>query len=1616
MNKLREAKRICLMRNYRFSRIEGAGRNCVVRLVWRHLLLLVLMLLLSESETNLNAQNLIITEFMAANNLGQRDGDGDFSDWIEVYNPDRNLVSLASWFLSDDPQGLTKWQFPDVMIPGQGFVVVFASGKDRRDPTGKLHTNFKLDRNGEYLALTRPDGRTIASEFAPTFPQQISDVSYGPSMLAKTERFVPPGATGRMFMPEDDRLGRTWVRPDFDDANWIPVTMGIGYDRAQAGGIEPPEPAPPLADVTRPGEIIVPTSSNSPANEGVENAIDNNPNTKYLNFDKLNAGLTVTPAAGLSVVTGLHFTSANDAPERDPTSYVLSGSNDGRNFVEISRGRIPNFSSRFVTVEVTFTNRAAYSYYRLLFPTIRNAASAVAVQIAEVEFLGRVGPAPPSFAELIKTNVEVPMFGRRPSVYLRLPFTGQEVHPLERLALRICYDDGFVAYLNGVEIARANAPGNVAFDSVASTNRSRAEAVQEQRHNMSKFATLIHAGANMLAIQGLNDRADSPDFLIQVQLENTELAMGDNGYFETPTPGKENGQANLGLVSDLDLNPKRGFYETPIEVVIFCPTEGATIYYTTNCSAPAVTNGILYAGPIRIERTTAFRAAAFLEGWRSSRVATHTYVFLNDVITQSRSTSLAAGFPPDWNSNAVDYGLDTRVVGPAGKDSYGGKYARTIKSDLQSIPSMSIVMDMGDMFGPQGIYSNPWNRGDAWERAVSLELFHPDNRVCFQEDAGIRIQGGAFRGFNLTLKKSFRVIFREKYGSASLHYPLFGPEAADRFDNIVLRASSNDAWPYFRGSSLYVRDAFAMETALDMGMVASHTTFVHLYINGFYWGLYNPVERPDAAFSATYHGGDKDSWDAINQDSVPNGNYDAWNRMLALLNQGMSNNDVFQRIQGNNPDGTRNPAYEDLLDVENMIDYMILNFYVGNTDWPWRNWWVGRDRNNGDGFHFYPWDTETALGVTGLEVDVTGANTAVARPFAAAKANADFRMRFADRVYRHFFNGGALYVNPSAPSWDPAHPENNRPASRFAALAERVSRAVVGESARWGDQLNTGPFTRDEHWQRERDNLLANYFPRRSAIVLGQLRRAGLYPKTDPPVMNQHGGQAAAGFKLTLNAPQGTIYYTTNGSDPRVPGQVQTVTRMTLVSSNVMKKVLIPSTLNGGDKLGAKWQGGFEPFDDSSWVSGSGAVGFDREMTYFSIIGIDVKAAMDTKNTAAFIRIPFNYDGPVGEHLSFMILRMQYDDGFVAFLNGVKIASTNAPSILQWNSPASASNADAASINFEEFKVDDGLAALKTGRNILAIQGMNATLTSTDFLIGAELIAGQDQPSGGANNATKYTGPIALSDLVTIKARVLNGQEWSALNEATFVVGTPALVLSELLYHPSHPTDAERAAGFGNADDFEFIELFNHGTATCDLNGVRFSTGIYFDFTGSAITSLPPGRYVLVVKDMAAFQRRYGAGLPVAGEYSGQLNNAGEQIIAVNALGETILDFSYGTDAPWPKTADGAGPSLEVVEPKASLNSPANWRASVVNGGSPGAPNPVLLPKIEVIGLADGQLRFRFDERAGSGYTIYVRESLSDGTWQVLKRGESMTQGQPIEVGVDLLTNPPARFFRLSIP
>lgn len=969
-------------------------------------LVLVILLRISGAQAQIT-----INEFLASNQSGLADEEGEFSDWIELHNPTDTPINLSGWFLTDNANNLTKWQFPNTNIAANGYLVLFASNKDRAVPGQPLHTSFALSADGEYLGLVLPDGQTIVSEFAPAFPPQFRNVSYG-------------------------------------------------------------------------------------------------------------------------------------------------------------------------------------------------------------------------------------------------------------------------------------------------------------------------------------------------------LWEGEERFFATPTPGATNSPNFYARVADTKFNVDRGFYASPFQLVITTATEGASIRYTTNGAPPTSTTGLIHTGPITVNQTTVIRAAAFKTGYAPSDVDTQTYLFLDDVVYQSTNGLAPPGWPPTWGANRVDYGMDPKVINDP-------RYSGTLKDDLKAIPTMSLVMKLEDLFGTRtGIYANSTQSGRDWERPASLELLYPDGTEGFQVNAGIRIRGN-FSASSTYPKHSFRGFFRSEYGDPALKYPLFGNSGADTFPGGVdLATFQNHAWANWGNpggtNALFLRDHFGRDTQLAMGHQGERGIYTHLYINGQYWGIYSPSERPEASFAATYYGGREEDYDVIKATGnaegyvieATDGDMQAWARLWQYATNGFASDAAYQRVQGNHPDGSRNPAYDLLVDVDNLIDYQLIVAYTGSRDAPVGasgtnpNNWYGIYRRDGTmGFRFFVHDFEHSL----LDVNENRIGPYIAGTPGAGggllksspqylwqqlQQNGEFRMRVADHVHRHFFNGGVLTVEACL--------------ARFKERTNQLHHALVGESARWGDAdpNHDIAYTRDDHWLPLVGRMMTNYFPQRSGIVLNQLRAKALYPSVVAPAFNQHGGNVTNGFPVSMTAPAGTIYFTRDGSDPRLPG--------------------------GG-------------------------------------------------------------------------------------------------------------------------------------------------LSST---------------------AQPYTSPVALFENGAVKARVLSGGAWSALNEATFLIlrDFTGLLITEIMYHPPD-------AGEVDGNDLEFLELKNAGAESLDLSGVHFTSGMQFAFPHGTI--MTPGEILVLVSNPTTFAAKHPL-VAFAGNYSGRLSNSGEKLTLADAAGRPIISLTYSDKAPWPVAADGQGFSLVPRNPNLNPNpnDAANWRASAYSGGSPGADDP----------------------------------------------------------------------------
>ncbi|HRS09482.1 MAG TPA: lamin tail domain-containing protein [Sedimentisphaerales bacterium] len=1003
----------------------------------------------------------------------------------------------------------------------------------------------------------------------------------------------------------------------------------------------------------------------------------------------------------------------------------------------------------------------------------------------------------------------------------------------------------------------------------------------------------------------------------------------------TPTPGASNDGKGLPVVEDLVFNHDRGFYDHPIEVVITTATPQATIRFTLDGSTPTPTYGSVYNGPILIQSTTCLRAMAFRPGWKATDVETHTYVFLESVIGQATHPSTGAqvtpeGYPTSWGSVTGDYQMDPDVVGQGGKDIFGGLYADSIRDDLKAVPTISLVMNKDDWFGNKGIYIN--QSQDGTERVASMEFIDPNGAQGFQINCAIAMQGGVSGGgTSLSRWKTFKLSMRPRFkartddgiptgGPGKLDFRLFPDSPLECYNTVVLDSVLNHSWLHpdsgQRDTAIYIQDQYIADLHNAMGGHSPHGAYAHLYINGLYWGLYYIHERPDHAWAAQVFGGDEDEYDAIKHSgsSVINSGADGsasanYNAMLAAAN-----------ALAADPDNLG--AYDALcgqLDIDDFITYLLANWYTGNHDWPHKNWYATHRNAPGGKWRFHSWDAEHVLEGGN---DVGESPSDIHRKLAQ---NAEYRLRFADQIYRHFFHDGPLSYPASA--------------DRFLARMKQVERAIVGESARWGDNRQSRPYTQQD-WLKTQESKLSGYFPNRANQVLSWLRSAGLYPNIEPPEFHvggvpQHGGPVASGQSVSLVGDFGTIWYTMDGTDPRTPGSGgQTGDEFAFVTEDAPKAVLVPVASTGD-----AWRS--VDFDDSTWTHGTGGVGYERSSGYEQLFDIDVQEAMYGHNASCYIRIPFEVTPEVLIEAHGLRLRVRYDDGFVAYLNGVEVQRAMFDGTPSWNSGAAGSHSDLDAIEFETFDISSAIAELRLGRNVLAIHGLNQGITSSDFLISVELTStiggGGAVPSGISPAAVRYTEPLTPSRSVHVMARSLQGGVWSALNEATFSVGLVAesLRISEVMYHPLDP----------NA---EYIELVNVGREAINLNLVAFTDGVDFTFPD---IELAPGAYSLVVRDRSAFEAAYGDGGSIAGQYAGSLDNAGERIELRDAAGQVIQHFRYQDD--WYDLTDGAGFSLTVRDPRTAgretLDEKSFWRPSAEAGGSPGYDDAGLVPELGAV-------------------------------------------------------------------
>ena len=725
----------------------------------RILAFLVVFNLAFSSFTMVRAQEKVrINEFMAVNDIGLDDEDRDESDWIEIYNPGTDAVDLGGWYLTDKVNDLRQWAFPEVILAPDAYLVVFASGKNRTDPSGILHTNFKLSGNGEYLGLVRPDGMTVVSEFFPTYPNQASDVSYGPIGDIVETVLLRPGAPAKALAPRNSafepnpRLGETlrpWTQEDLDDSSWQTGATGVGY---------------------------------------------NNP------------GLI-----GLDVST------------------------------------MQNFNT---------------------------------------------------------------------TAYTRMPFIVEDPSAIHGLTLRMCFDDGFIAYINGHEVARFNAPapGEERWSSAAPSNRSNNITTNPVDFHIPEF-DFLHVGTNLLAVQGLTAQTDSSSLLILPELLATIDTAGKLSYryFPTPTPGMPNnaGVDVLGpIISDTDHYPGIPTENEDLQITARITPSFDTIntvmlhyhvMFSWEVTIPLMDNGISGDGN-------------YGDGIYGARIP---------------AAAFDAGQMVRWYITATDTaGRESRF--PTHLDLLNSpKYDGTVVED----PSLTNPLPVLHWFiqNPGAANNNTGTR---------CSLFYDGQ---FYDNLLIYIHGQSSRGFP---KKSYNIDFHPGHNFK-------WAQGQPRADDINLMTTYPD--------KAQMRNILAYDTYRDADC-AYHWVFpVRVQQNGAFWGTAHVMENGDEDWlirmGLNAEGALYKMYNMFNSANHANSGAEKKTRKyegnadLSALYNGLSLSS----------EARRRYLYDNV-DVAQVVNFLAARAITGDTDCCHKNYYFYRDTGFSNEWQMWPWDVDLSFG------------------------------------------------------------------------------------------------------------------------------------------------------------------------------------------------------------------------------------------------------------------------------------------------------------------------------------------------------------------------------------------------------------------------------------------------------------------------------------------------------------------------------------------------------------------------------------------------------------------------------------------------------------------------------
>ncbi len=1544
----------------------------------------------------------VITEFQARNRNTIFDADGDSSDWIEIANLGDETIDLAGWYLTDNRNRLDKWQFPTTVLEPGEYLVVFASTKDRAVPGEELHTNFALAGDGEYLALIEPDGRTVASDFGDRFPVQLTGASYGLVMETESDTLVSEGAEALVWPATDNRFGSRWTGGDepFDDSAWTVVELGVGYDLGENTELtdliafwpfdSTPSPAGPGGLPATIFEATYSTDVPGPLDAGKSLRFDGvndevhfgdvgmtrgtislwlKPNrladdmrlfapadgttacggapriTADGRLDVWNGGawLPLAPAGSIRAGEWAHWGFVYDAGSvrvyRD--GFFLGSAATRLDFAGVNL----EFGSKFMGTWGVHYDGWMDEFALFGEPLSQDDLALLARGTRPDEIGSLLGAAATDIGPLLYDTV--------PGLYVRTTFEVDDPSDYNSLILSLLYDDGYVAYLNGTDIARSGAPEPLAWNSAATQERSAVEALSERRLFLPSSADLLRQGTNVLAFHALNVSAADGDFLLAPRLvaSKTELDAAFR-HFSTPTPGLPNGitSADRGpILANLAHFPNVPASADPITVGVYVresvgSVTDVTLHYRAmfgpETSVPMYDDGEHGDG--------AAGDGVYAATIPAGIAASGQMIRYRVTATDSRGDTSREPLFPD----------------PTESPEYAGTIVLDAAIDTQ-LPVLHWFVQ---------------NASAADTRAGTRGSVFFDGE--FYDNIFIRVRGV---GSSTYPKPSHKFEFNDGHW---LRYADDRP----RVDEFNL----DSTW----GDASYLREHLAYTVYETIGSHACVTFPLRTHRNGAFYGVDTFIEQIDETYlernGLDPNGALYKMYNSLSDPiikSLPR--YDSDNEKKTRLFEDYS--DIAELVAGVDPSLEDRSVYLfDNIDIPGMLTYLAGHIVIQDLDHDAHNYYMYRDSEGNGEWIALPHDRDFCLGVGTTANDDPGSH-----PFFGCddyrwprwvelpdNDNQDWN-RLTDAildtpVLREMFLR-RLRTAMDQVLQPPGTPYADRWfEGKIDALYAQMAPDVALDAAKWGRGSFSSALNYIKSFLETRRVHLyythgLNVSDPSQVLIDGGAAALAYVPKDDslgdlwkrvqtiPNTSQWTSGTTGVGFEVSQ--PSGTPSFLPEIGIDVLDAMFDTATG-TQINTSVyvaVPFVLTPDKFAGlGDTitLQMKYDDGFVAYLNGveiaranapatlAWNSAATASHADTDALQYVSFPVSLSAfrtaggqLIQGTNTLAIHGL--NQSGNSSDCLISPRLINGTGTGFNPDSAGIPPSQVGNPQIVFASfdvNPASGDqdeeyielvNPNATAVDISGWRLSGDVSY--TFREGVVIPAGGSLYVSPNVVAFRSRVEG---PSGGQGLFVQggYAGYLPNVG-GTLQLIAMDGETVASV-ETPYdpSIQQEGLRITEINYHPAAPSPPEVAAGFVDKNDFEFIELLNVSDRAFSLEGVRFNDGIEFDFTGSAVTALAPGEFVLVVRNSAAFTMRYGSDLSsmIAGEYEGRLSNGGEHLSLIDAGDGVICAFEYDDEGDWPASADGQGSTLQIIDVQGDYGDPLNWKASDVLHGTPG--------------------------------------------------------------------------------